>query len=249
MTNLNNRILKKIQAIIFDQGNTLLDVFFNTVIKNLDIRLILQKYNIPCTNEEFLNAWIKADKHVNFSFISHIYQETNILHEAFRILGIRRSLFQPLSIELLSLYRKKLRKDLEDYVSDGSLRHLLLRLKRKGKILGIFSNDRAYSLQHNMKVMYLDTLFNYSFSSEEIGHEKPSYEFFSFIHDKVQVPKINIVYIGDSYENDIVGAKNYGFRSIHYIKHSRNNNKKYLNDRTKPDSIINELALIDKIIR
>ena len=52
------------------------------------------------------------------------------------------------------------------------------------------------------------------FISETIGHAKPSTAAFQFMEDKLGLKKENTVYVGDSFANDIVGAKQAGWHAV-----------------------------------
>jgi putative hydrolase of the HAD superfamily len=57
---------------------------------------------------------------------------------------------------------------------------------------------------------YIDTIF----CANAIGISKPAPEYFEFILSKIDVPKSNIVMIGDSLETDIQGALQAGIDAI-----------------------------------
>jgi len=52
------------------------------------------------------------------------------------------------------------------------------------------------------------------FISETIGHAKPSTAAFQFMEDKLDLKKENTVYVGDSFANDVVGAKQAGWHAV-----------------------------------
>lgn len=60
------------------------------------------------------------------------------------------------------------------------------------------------------------------FISGKIGHAKPKQEVFHYIEKNLQLDKTKTVYIGDSFENDIVGAKEAGWHAI-WMNHRKRN--------------------------
>lgn len=62
----------------------------------------------------------------------------------------------------------------------------------------------------------LDKYFKDIFCYREIGHSKPSKEYFEAIIENLNVDKDNILMVGDSLESDIQGAQNYGIKAILY---------------------------------
>ena len=58
------------------------------------------------------------------------------------------------------------------------------------------------------------------FISESIGYAKPSGEAFRILEQKLQLDRDKTVYIGDSFANDIVGAKQAGWNAV-WMNHRR----------------------------
>ncbi len=61
-----------------------------------------------------------------------------------------------------------------------------------------------------LKAMKLDTFFDFVVSSEDLGHFKPSATPFKVLADKLDVKPEQILYVGDSYKKDVIGANNAG---------------------------------------
>lgn len=72
------------------------------------------------------------------------------------------------------------------------------------------------------------------FISETIGHAKPSEEAFRFIESKLDLTKEKTVYVGDSFANDVVGAKRAGWQSV-WMNHRQ---RKMPETAAKPDKIV-----------
>jgi putative hydrolase of the HAD superfamily len=60
----------------------------------------------------------------------------------------------------------------------------------------------------------LDALVDKVYCFRRIGHKKPSSEFFKFILNDLKLNLSQIVMIGDKFENDILGANQFGIRAI-----------------------------------
>lgn len=52
------------------------------------------------------------------------------------------------------------------------------------------------------------------FISGSVGHAKPAIEVFEHLEEKLQLDKAKTVYIGDTFANDVVGAKQAGWQAI-----------------------------------
>lgn len=90
------------------------------------------------------------------------------------------------------------------------------RLLEKGIILGVLTNG---PFEHQwMKVNQLGITKwipkENIFVSEGIGVAKPDPEAFHFVEGKLKLVKSTTVFIGDSFQNDIIGAKQAGWKAI-----------------------------------
>lgn len=238
--------LNDIKAIVFDQGNTIIEVNFDSVIQNVNFSIPIEKYHLTATNDKLISRWIKSDHETTFPYISHLFQEKEIVLEMLFSLNVHDSIKEPLCTDLLSLYRKKLEYELRSSKNLKQLTSLFSHFKNKGKILAVFSNDRSKSLENSLKLSNIIRFFDYAYSSEEMGCEKPSPLFFECMCQKIGVPKQTIVYVGDSYENDIVAAKKAGLKAIHFAK--LNHSKSSYLQNAVPDAVIDDLDELKKII-
>lgn len=95
---------------------------------------------------------------------------------------------------------------------------LLSKLKEQDISLGIITNGRKRIQEEkvaNLPFYYLfpkDTIV----ISESIGFEKPNHCIFDEAFQRVSVEKSKPLYIGDSWEQDIVGAKEAGWDAIYF---------------------------------
>ena len=84
----------------------------------------------------------------------------------------------------------------------------LTRLREKYK-LGLLSNGNSYPARCG-----LDDMFGFVVFSQDIGVEKPSSRFYRMAVEKACCQKDELLHIGDSLENDVIGAGNYGITSV-----------------------------------
>ncbi|MCH6560382.1 noncanonical pyrimidine nucleotidase, YjjG family [candidate division KSB1 bacterium] len=91
--------------------------------------------------------------------------------------------------------------------------------------LGILSNGFPRVQESKLSRLELQSYFEYKIYSEDVGVAKPYPGIFSEAARKANSKPFETVYIGDSYENDIVGAKNFGWQAIFFNpkKTSENN--------------------------
>ena len=102
-----------------------------------------------------------------------------------------------------------------------NVRAVLLSLKRKGIMTGAMSD---LPIQKKLDFMGLSDLMDFSFSSEDTGHLKPHSAPFKTLISKFGVNPGEILYVGNSYKYDILGAEKVGLRTAHLVR------------KTEPDS-------------
>ncbi|QQG42105.1 MAG: HAD family hydrolase [Candidatus Woesebacteria bacterium] len=120
------------------------------------------------------------------------------------------------TIESLSLYEEVL--------------PTLRSLKEKGYKLAILSNapPSVKELYKNKKD--LNVLIEEVFWSCDLGCGKPEKQIFKVVIDSLKCKADEVLYVGDSYENDYLGAKNAGIDSILIDRQKRFNLKNSIED-------------------
>ena len=85
--------------------------------------------------------------------------------------------------------------------------------------LFIISNGVAKTQKKRLKAAGLDKYFEQIFVSEEVGAQKPSKEFFTYVEKHIpEFDKDKALIIGDSYSSDIKGGLEYGIDTCWFIK-------------------------------
>ncbi len=96
-----------------------------------------------------------------------------------------------------------------------TVRPALLSLKREGIKLGALSD---FPVEKKLDFLGLADLMGIAFSSEETGHLKPHAAPFINMISKFGIKPEEILYVGNSYKYDILGAKKTGLRTAHLVK-------------------------------
>jgi putative hydrolase of the HAD superfamily len=96
-----------------------------------------------------------------------------------------------------------------------TVRPALLSLKREGIKLGAMSD---FPVEKKLDFLGLADLMEIAFSSEETGHLKPHIAPFNNMISKFGVSPEEILYVGNSYKYDILGARKAGLRTAHLVK-------------------------------
>jgi len=107
--------------------------------------------------------------------------------------------------------------------------------------LGILSNGFPRVQESKLSRLELHSYFDYKVYSEDVGVAKPYPGIFSEAANISNSKPTETIYIGDSYENDIVGAKNFGWQAIFF------NPKKTPENNSLADFEISDLKEIKNI--
>ncbi|MCM2531275.1 HAD family hydrolase [Neobacillus pocheonensis] len=109
-------------------------------------------------------------------------------------------------------------------------------LNHNGYVLGIITNGPIDHQFNKIKTLGLIKYIRREliFISDEVGVAKPNPEIFNYVAKKVNFAPEELLYIGDTWTNDIVGAYEAGWQSIWY------NHRKRL-----PETELKPLAEID----
>ncbi len=97
----------------------------------------------------------------------------------------------------------------------SGVRELLEELRSRG-VRTVAMSD--FPVTSKLKGYGLSELFDLAFSSEEIGYLKPRREPFDHILEKLDVPAETVLYVGNSYPYDIIGAREVGMATAHIAR-------------------------------
>ena len=100
-------------------------------------------------------------------------------------------------------------KDIKPY---PGIKELLLRLKALPLKIAVLSD---LPVQNKLTFFNLEGLWDCAFSSEESGYLKPNPEPFYKLIKALNIKSKNILYVGNNYEYDIIGAARVGLKTAH----------------------------------
>jgi 2-haloalkanoic acid dehalogenase type II len=221
-----------IKALIFDCYGTIISTGNGSVNAT---RIILDNLRSNIDPILFYKNWKKIHKE-NISNLKYFCNEKkifindlNILFKIYNINGNARKNIKPM---LKSLYK---RKYYDDVINN-------LKILKKGFKIYIASNSDTKPLKENIgKEKYL---FDGIYTSEKIKAYKPSKIFFEKILKKIKFNKDEILFIGDSLEDDIIGANTIGLKTVLI---DRKNNSQYI--KSEANYIIKDMYELINIIK
>ncbi|MBC1736987.1 HAD family hydrolase [Listeria seeligeri] len=88
--------------------------------------------------------------------------------------------------------------------------------KSQNATMGIITNGPAAHQQHKIDDLQINSWIpvENTFISGKIGFEKPDKKLFALVEQQLDITGAATYYIGDSFENDVVGAKQAGWKMI-----------------------------------
>jgi FMN hydrolase / 5-amino-6-(5-phospho-D-ribitylamino)uracil phosphatase len=209
--------ITSIKTISFDGDQTLWD--FQKVMRNSlnHAMKALQKADPIAASRLDIDKMIRIRNRVAGELKGRVTNLEQVRLEAFRQTLIEAD--RPddkLAAHLNAVYLKHRFEDTELY---EDVLPALTELRRKYK-LGLLSNGNSYPERCG-----LGGVFQYIVFSQDCGYEKPDPRFFQTAVTMSGFIKEELLHVGDSLENDVIGANNAGIKSI------------WLNrDNLKPDS-------------
>lgn len=136
----------------------------------------------------------------------HIYR----MSKAFSFLGFK------ITKEEAQLFQSHYEQNQRKIEIAPEMRKLLNEAKSQGLTLGIITNGPTEHQSNKIKQLKLTDWVQKDniFISDELGIAKPNIEIFRVVEQKMGIDRENSYYIGDSYRNDVVGAKAAGWHAI-----------------------------------
>ena len=202
-------------GLVFDVDDTLYEqiVPFENAYKSLfdmDIDMekfyLLSRYYSDVKFEDSRNGEMTMDEY-------HIYR----IQEAAKDLGVCLSDEQALNMQ------KEYKKNQQKLQMSDITRSILELAKENNVKLGIITNGPSGHQWSKVKALGVEKWIDRKniIVSGDYGINKPDVRIFEIMQEKLQLPNDSLYYIGDSLENDIVGADNTDWKAIWINRYKR----------------------------
>ncbi len=89
---------------------------------------------------------------------------------------------------------------------------LLASLKDAGLKLGVITD---YTVGKKLSALGFDRYWDVTVSADEMGHLKPETDAFLLAAEELKISPEQIIYVGNEYKYDIIGAKKAGMKAAH----------------------------------
>ena len=94
---------------------------------------------------------------------------------------------------------------------------LLASLKEAGLKLGVITD---YTVGKKLSALGFDKYWDVAVSADDMGHLKPEADAFLLAAEELKISPEQIIYVGNEYKYDIIGAKRAGMKAAHLAQKS-----------------------------
>jgi HAD superfamily hydrolase (TIGR01549 family) len=234
-----------IKAVIFDYIGTLVNCRnYSMDTSKLKLYNALAAEGFDIGKDSFLEAYSLAHEKYRKVRYEQLREVTNAVWvaEALCNLGFTVTADDPRVKAALNVFFQDFIDTLE--LRDGA-KKLLRQAQKQGKTALISNFTHATVIYKSLRKMKISEFFNAVVVSEEVGWRKPSARIFKDSLNKLQIEASEAVYIGDSPNEDIKGAKQAGLKTV-FVPSQFNSLKDLLESKQKPDYTAKDLKTISQ---
>jgi HAD superfamily hydrolase (TIGR01509 family) len=236
-----------LKAVIFDYIGTLVNCrnyTMNSSKQKLCNALIAEGFDID--KEMFLIAYDLSHEKYRKVRYEQLLEVTNAVWvaEALGNLGFEVTKGDSRIKAALNIFFQDFIDTLE--LRDGAKR-LLHQTQKLGKVALISNFTFAPVIYKSLRKIGISEFFNAVVVSQQIGWRKPSSNIFDFTLKCLEIQPKEAVYIGDSPNEDIKGAKQAGLKTV-FMPSQFNSLKDLKESKQEPDYIANDLTLLSQIL-
>jgi len=236
--------LGKLQAVVFDYGNTLIEYGpkqFHEQLRRL--RLTLEDLYGPFELEKLKMI---RDRQIVQVFHNDLRDNDFAEVAAELIAGLYNIEPDAAGVQAVMDSRYQAFVDAV-YLPDG-VAELLTRLKQRYHVALITNYPCVRSIQDSLTKIGLDKILEAVVISGEIGYVKPHPLPFEDVCRQLSVPAAACVYVGDNWLADVQGAKRNGFQAIHTSQYTPYEQFEPQPGDFQPDARIKHLAELKQML-
>ena len=202
------------RAVFFDFGGTLFDYETTAPGERACLIELAQAAGITATSQDIRRAYRAALKNVFYQYLPRpYYLHRDMFQDALQATAAQFG--TTFTQEQLARYRaaQHQRREQDFCLRDG-VTETLVALRQRGLHLGIVSNADNDQFSHLLQLSRLGPCFDSLLSSEDAQSCKPDSAIFSHALAQADCAPNQAYFVGDSLQQDIVGANRAGMRSV-----------------------------------
>ncbi|HNT95419.1 MAG TPA: YjjG family noncanonical pyrimidine nucleotidase [Thermotogota bacterium] len=199
--------------LVFDLDGTLLDF---SKSEQIALQKTLAAYGHTLSDAQTAEyTRINREEWRQFELGNQNKEETTVRRFQRFLCGTALGVLFPLAAEINARYLTNLSEIaiLEDHAYET-----LEKLQERGYRMGLLSNGVRRVQERRVALSGLKPFFTHILTSEEVGVGKPHPDMFLSILERFRTSPEESLYIGDSYESDILGAQAVGMETLWYRK-------------------------------
>ena len=227
--------MNEITTISFDADGTLWD--FERVMRHaLGCALVELRRLVPAVPYSLSIETLIAIR----DRVAEEQKDRRVTHEAIRLKAFKRTLQfienpdDDLAVHLHALYIKHRFEDIQFF--DDVLP--TLNALRGRYVMGVLSNGNTYPERCG-----LGGYFQFVVFAQDYGIQKPDPQLFEIAIERAGCTKRQLLHVGDSFQNDIIGAKQAGIKSVWLNRQGTNNE-----GEQQPDFEISSLGELTEVL-
>lgn len=232
----NNQVPAFIETIIFDIGDTLIDL--KALVKaglQAAYQELLHRGLLP-KDSRLLESYWRVNKELSEPHLGRVFSDVRIVERSWEKAGLRPSL--KAYVVFLTSYRSAVRKALSP---NRQLINMLRKLKDMNVRLGIISDGDVDDLEVLVHLQIID-YFDYISISETFGREKIDDAIFLDTLAQLQAKPETSLMIGDNIERDIRWAKKVGMKTALVLSKGKILESRRAKMITQPDLVLEDVC-------
>jgi len=233
------------KAVIFDYIGTLVNCGnYSMDVSKLNLYNALVAEGFDITENKFMAAYGLAHEKYRKVRYEQLREVTNAIWvaEALCNLSFEVTADDPRIKAALNVF-------FQDFIDALELREgakkLIKQAQQRSKVALISNFTYAPVIYKSLRKVGINEFFNAVIVSEEVGCRKPSARIFQDALNRLQVKANEAVYIGDSPNEDIKGAKQAGLKTV-FVPSQFNTLKDLKESKQEPDYLANDLMSISQ---
>jgi len=204
----------RFDAIILDIGDTLIrtESIMRRCAGKAAVRVAVG--HPPLNPNNLVDSFFLEDGKAEWPHINHFYSDIRIMESALANSEFaHKNLLRQIAAELLVSYRQELRSFI---IPNKRVTDTLSSLRDESIRLGVISNGTLLEQIEILINMGVLEFFQAIVISEEVGFKKPSAEIFDVAVERLGLmSRADILYVGDNWQNDVIGATSAGLQAAH----------------------------------